>query len=170
MSKKPIPFKPDASQLSRGIKHICYEYANLISAARWDMNGSPPWRTHADDAFLLGCRKMADFLLNPQRSRAKGAELPDVLALDYLPSGCIPSWTLPTWTGEWRDAMNRQLAHLSYDRDKEWVHDEWVPALEREFRVAWLAFLDAVDVKYKAAFDAEMRQCRQKEGLGEVAL
>ena len=104
MPKSLKPFSPDPKQLARGIEHICYEYANLMSAAHWDMEGEPPWRTHADDAFLLGCRKIGDFLLSRHRSKLKdGSELPDILALDYLKPGFSPDWSLPTWTKEWRD-------------------------------------------------------------------
>jgi hypothetical protein len=82
-------------------------------------------RTHADDAFLLGCRKLGGFLVRQRRSKKNGEEQPDILALDYVPSGYTPSWTLPIWTREWRHTMHRQLAHLSYDRDKEWNHRKW---------------------------------------------
>jgi hypothetical protein len=83
--------------VKRGIEHVCYEYANLMSAAYWSLNGAPPWRTHADDAFRLGYRKMYDFLLRKQRSKGKGGEQPDILARDYLPSGYAANWTLSTW-------------------------------------------------------------------------
>src|ERR1700719_2825263 len=119
MSKPVTPFLPNKKQLSRGIEHVCYEYANLMSAAHWDMRGQASWRTHADDAFLLGYRKLGDFLLNEHRSRMFEKDLPDILALDYLAPGQCITWTLPTWNKEWRDAMNKQLAHLSYVRDKE---------------------------------------------------
>jgi hypothetical protein len=97
------------------IEHVCYEYANLMSAAYWSMHGAAPWRTHADDAFLLGYRKMHDFLLKPTRSRRRGNELPDVLASDYLPLGLTPQWTLPTWTKEWSGPM----AHSCFLRSRE---------------------------------------------------
>lgn len=170
MSKTVKPFTPDPKQLDRGIEHICYEYANLMSAAHWDMHGSAPWRTHADDAFLLGYRKLGDFLLNQHRSKLNGRELPDVLARDYLPSGFTPTWGLPTWTKEWRDPMNKQLAHLSYVRETTWIHSNWVPRLEREFRVAWEQFQKAIDPKYKARFAAEIMRCRQKPGFGAIGL
>ncbi|MBZ5620167.1 MAG: hypothetical protein LAQ69_15790 [Acidobacteriia bacterium] len=95
MPKTKKPFTPDPNQLRRGIEHICNEYANLMSAAHWDMKGSAPWRTHADDAFLLGYRKLGDFLFNKNRLTVKNQECPDILALDYLPSSCTPNWTLP---------------------------------------------------------------------------
>ncbi len=150
---------------------MCYEYANLISAAHWDMNGDAPWRTHADDAFLLGCRKIGDFLLNTRRSRGRdGTELPDILALDYLPVGRSGDWSLPVWENEWRDAMNKPLAHLSYEREKTWSHYQWVPKLEREFREAWRKFMSAVDPKYQVHFTAEIKRCGRQPGFEVIAL
>jgi hypothetical protein len=146
MSKHGTPYS-HGSMLIRGIEHTCYEYANLMSAAYWSIHGAAPWRTHADDAFLLGYRKMHDFLLHKTRSKRRNGELPDILALDYLPTnlptGYVPNWSLPTWTREWRDAMDRQLAHLSYEREKSWDHRQWVPTLEKEFRKAWRLFRQA---------------------------
>jgi hypothetical protein len=170
MPKTATPFTPNSKQLTRGIEHICYEYANLMSAAHCDMKGSAPWRTHADDAFLLGYRKLGDFLLNLSRSKLRNQELPDILALDYLPSSCTPSWWLPTWTAEWRDPMNKQLAHLSYLRDKAWVHYDWVPKLEEEFRTAWRKFRSATDSKYKRRFASEIPKCRRKPGFAGIKL
>jgi hypothetical protein len=170
MPKTVKPFTPDLKQLKRGVEHICYEYANLMSAAHWDMKGSAPWRTHADDAFLLGYRKLGDFLLKQRRSRWNHQELPEILALDYLPSGYTPNWTLPTWTKEWRHPMNRQLAHLSYIRDKAWVHYDWVPKLEKEFRIAWGKFRRAIDPKYKRRFATEITKCRRKQGFARIKL
>lgn len=170
MPRAPIRFIPDAHQLDRGIEHSCYEYTNLISAAHWDMEGDAPWRRHADDAFMLGCRRLGDFLLNSRRSVFRGRELPDILASDYLPPGCTPTWSLPIWTREWRDAMNRQLAHLSYDRDKTWIHYNWVPKLEREFRKAWDEFRKAVDPRHEARFVNEIEKCRGKQGFEAISL
>jgi hypothetical protein len=170
MPKTVKAFTPDPDQLERGIGHACYEYANLMSAAHWDMHGSAPWRTHADDAFLLGCRKLGDFLLDKDRSTFNGQELPDILALDYLPSGHKPNWSLPIWISEWRDPMNKQLAHLSYVRDKRWVHYEWVPKLKNEFRTAWQNFLDAIDPNYKGRFVSEIAKCQSKPGFADIKL
>ena len=168
---KPRKLYSPGIRLIRGIEHTCYEYANLISAAYWSMHGEAPWRTHADDAFLLGYRKMHDFLLFKTRSTQKnGDELPDILALDYLPSGYIPTWTLPTWTTEWRRAMDRQLAHLSYEREKSWDHRKWVPKLEKEFREAWALFLQAVDPQYKKEFSKQITHRQRKLGPAPIIL
>ena len=158
---------PLTSQLlHEGIEHTCYEYANLMSAAHWSIHGQAPWRTNADDAFLLGYRKLGDFLLNKKRSRKfNGEENPDILALDYLPPGYTPAWTLTTWTNEWRNHMNKQLAHLSFIRDKEWIHYKWVPILEKEFRTAWGEFLLAVDNPGQARVRSPDRTMQNQAGL-----
>lgn len=156
--------------LIRGIEHTCYEYANLMSAAYWSLNGSAPWRTHADNAFLLGYRKMDDFLLKPTRSKRNGDELPDILASDYLPNGYKVNWTLPTWKREWRDEMDRQLVHLSYEREKPWDHRQWVPTLEREFRNAWRLFRQAIDPQYEREYTKQIEVCRRKEGFASTKL
>jgi hypothetical protein len=167
----PKPFKPTPQHLDAGVIHICYEYANLMSAAYWDMHGCAPWRTHADDAFLLGCRKISDFLLRRTRSRLRnGDELPDILARDYIAPKAKPNWALPLWTYEWQKAMDKQLAHLSYVRDKPWNHHQWVPRLETEFRKAWGKFRRSLDPKYKKAFTTEIAKCRQKPGFAGIKL
>jgi hypothetical protein len=170
MAKQLTPYVPQAPQLARGIEHICYEYANLMAAAYWTMHGAAPWRTHADDAFLLGYRKLADFLLYTHRSQRQGKELPDILARDYLSTRAKAKWTLPTWKKERAVAMDKQLAHLSYERDKAWVHYQWVPILEKEFRQAWAQFRRSVATKYKKAFAAEIAKCRKKHGFRAIKL
>jgi hypothetical protein len=77
---------------------------------------------------------------------------------------------LQTWTKEWRDAMNKQLAHLSYIRDKSWVHYDWVPQLEAEFRIAWREFRRAIDPKHKKRFAREIAKCRRKQGFAGIQL
>jgi hypothetical protein len=164
----PYPITPQL--LKRGIVHVCYEYANLISAAHCDIHGAAPWRTHCDDAFLLGYRKMRDFLLKGKRTARNGAELPDILATDYLPAGTILTWTLPTWETEWQAEMDKQLAHITFEREKEWNHLKWVPTLEREMREAWTKFIDALDAQTKADFVAEIAMCQKKPGFSGVKL
>lgn len=66
--------------------------------------------------------------------------------------------------------MNKQLAHLSYSRDKAWVHYNWVQKLEKEFRIAWQEFRRALDPKYKRRFATEITKCRRKQGFGGITL
>jgi hypothetical protein len=166
-----IPYAVTPVLLKRGIEHVCYEYANLISAAHYDLHGQAPWRTHCDDAFLLGYRKVRDFLLRDKRSERRGVELPDILAADYLPSGFTRAWDLPTWEKEWQAEMDKQLAHIAFEREKEWNHLKWVPTLESEMRLAWAAFLSAVvDPAHKTDFDSQLALCQAKPGFNSVTL
>jgi len=92
------------------IEHVVYEYANLMCAGFYSIHGDASWRTNADDAFLLGYRKLGDFLMNDYPRKDD-----DILALDYLPAGTPRTWYLPTWEG-WRPHMNKQLTHIAYAR------------------------------------------------------
>jgi hypothetical protein len=166
----PIAYPLNPALLRRGIEHVCYEYANLISAAHWSINGHAPWRTNVDDAFLLGYRKLRDFLFKDKRSERKGVELADILASDYLPAGLARTWTLPTWEAEWQAEMDKQLAHITFEREKEWNHLRWVPTLESEMRTAWAAFLAVVDPPHKPEFAAQLAHCQAKMGFSALRL
>jgi hypothetical protein len=163
----PVPYTPSSEELLRGVEYVVHEYANLLSAAHHSLYGRPPWRTHCDDAFLLGCRKMEDFLLRTRRSVSpdRKRELDDVLALDYLPQGFAIDWELPTWA-RWRGPMNKQLAHIAYTHEQSWDHTRWVPQLRDEFRLAWAAFLGAItDETYRDAFAAHLDRKQELVGL-----
>jgi hypothetical protein len=60
--------------------------------------------------------------------------------------------------------MNRQLAHLSYDRNKCWDHRDWIPQLEREFREAWQLFMTDVEPQHKSEFENQIDICRSQVG------
>jgi hypothetical protein len=164
-------YVPMPQQRIAAIEDVVYEFANLMAAAHFSMRGQAPWRTNCDDAFLLGCRKIGHFLMAGRRSTKNGQELDDVLALDYLPTDQTRGWSLPIWTAEWRDPMDKQLAHITYSRDKEWDHRTWVPKLELEFRNAWWSFCQAiVDDGYKREFDRQITVCQAKPGFGNIIL
>jgi hypothetical protein len=158
-----MPFvlsRPDQIAL---IRDLMYEYANLMVAAHFDLNGDAPWRTNCDDAFILGCRKIGDFLMNDTSKRKDD----DVLAMDYLPPTARRTWDLPIWTTTWRDEMNKYLTHITYrraeDRDAKglphWEHKVWVPQLRDEFNKAWWDFRDSVtDSAFCAEFDTQLRE------------
>jgi len=153
------------------VKQVVYEYANLMAAYHYSMNGKPPWRTNADDGFLLGYRKLRDFLLNDY-PRYKD----DILALDYLPPGSVRTWDLPTWENKWRDHMNKHLTHIAYarvisPRPREWNHLEWDPPLMKDFLIAWKALLDAAtDPQYSAEFKRQIDDCQGKTGFADIPL
>jgi hypothetical protein len=159
---------PTKDEKSKAIEHVVYEYANLMAAAFHAMRETGPVRTHSDDAFLLGYRKLGNFLLNDDRVKD------DVLALDYLAVGSTRTWGLVTWSQEWRSTMNKQLTHITYERVRQpkiWDHRKWTPKLEREFRDAWKMFWDAViDTDFKAEYDKQISICRGKRGFANIVL
>jgi hypothetical protein len=96
------------------IHHIVHEYANFVSSAEMVTSGQhlakgfdPPVNTHLFHAFLLNCRKMADFFGN-RRSKED-----DVLASDYD----LHFTASLEKCDNWRNPTNKQLAHISYTRD-----------------------------------------------------
>lgn len=161
--------QPTREECVGAIEHLVYEYANLMSAAFWSLNGSAPWRTHADDAFLLGYRKLGDFLLLSSR------RYPDeILAIDFLPTQLGPSWKLQIWTEKWRSVMNKQLTHLTYARASKpqpWDHTQWIPRLEAEFRSAWTAFWGSVsDSEFLSEYQRQIDKCRSNPGFSKIQL
>ena len=83
----------------------------------------------------------------------------------------IPPAHLPTWEREWQGEMDKQLAHITFERQKEWNHLTWVPTLESEMRLAWAAFLKAVvDPAHKTAFASQLAICQAKPGFKSVRL
>jgi hypothetical protein len=173
-------FIPDRAQKIRVIRDLVYEYGNLMAAAQFALKNIPPWQTNCCDAFLLGCRKVGDFLLATERRKTrKGQELDDVLALDYLPPDTRRMWDLPIWTAKWRDDMNKYLTHITYRRAENreakrlphWDHTVWVPRLRGEFNKAWWDFREAVtDGEDCAEFDRQFRECEVKSGFETVNL
>lgn len=149
------------------IEHLVYEYANLMSSAFHSLNEAAPSRTHCDDAFLLGCRKLGDFLLADTRKYGD-----EVIALDYLPVRSPRLWRLPIWESTWRAPMNRQLTHITYTRVRDpqaWDHRKWVPKLEAEFRDAWKSFWGTVtDREFLEEYRRQINHCRNKQGFAEI--
>ena len=171
MATTPSQFIPGRGKRIAAIKDVVYEYANLMAAAHYSLHGSAPWRTNCDDAFLLGCRKLDEFLMRVKRSVKHGQELDDILVVDYLPTNATRPWDLPIWIAEWRGPMNKQLAHIAYSRDKEWNHLIWVPQLEPEFNKAWWDFREAiVNDAYNQEFDNQLIACQAKPGFGNIVL
>jgi hypothetical protein len=166
-------FAPDRKQTLAAIRDLLYEYKNLMVAAHFDLQGMPPWRTNCDDAFLLGCRKFHDFLMNDARQDD------DVLAIDYLPPGARRTWDLPIWRKWWQKDINKYLTHITYRRTENrdakglphWVHTKRVPQLRDEFNKAWWDFRDAVtDSEFCAEFDKQLRDHEDQVAVNTVSL
>ena len=171
-----MTFDPNRADKIAVIGDLVYEYANLMAAAHFGLKGDPPWRTNCADAFLLGCRKLGDFLMKDKRFDD------DVLAMDYLPLGATRTWNLPIWIGVWQTDMNKYLAHITYRRTEDrdalglphWNHTDdniGVRPLRNEFNKAWWDFRESVtDSDFCAKFDEELRECETKEGFEVVNL
>ena len=143
------------------IHHIVHEYANFVSSAEMVLTGKdvdgkhfkPPINTHVSHAFYLNCRKLADFFQT--RTGAKD----DVLAKHFV-SGFTAK--LPV-CDEWRTAINRQLAHISYRRDvdsREITRDAQ-QALYDELRGIWREFRSQLPQSYVAEFTRQLRQRKE---------
>jgi hypothetical protein len=69
---------------------------------------------------------------------------------------------------EWQAEMDKQLAHITFERDKEWNHLKWVPTLESEMRTAWGEFLAVVDPQHKREFTEQLAYCQGKPGFSAL--
>src|ERR1039458_1208229 len=100
---------PTPDQLEKAVHHVVHDYANFVSSAEMVITGQhlgkvidPPINSHIFHAFLLNCRKMADFF-------GKGQD-DDVIADHYVPRFSFPLDKCK----EWRGPVNKQLAHITY--------------------------------------------------------
>ena len=156
---------PDPNRVRRAIPHIVYEYANLISSGTLlNQSLEPPCNTHVQDAFLLSCRKLADFFSNRSKPH-------DVMARHYFPPKRVPKFRLREWTA-WKLVMDKQLAHITYGRVDQPVpwDDSKNHVLLSEFRQAWRRFLSELEQPYKTEFDAEIDKRRTSAGYGDLDL
>ena len=148
--------------------HVVHDYANLVSAGTLTQAGPaaragfrPPVNSHIQHAFLLNCRKMADFFQKVPRGD-------DIRAEHFLKQK--ETFLLPEWD-KWGRAMDKQLAHLTYARvtaPKSWTGSPANRLLLEEFQAAWKIFLSKLDYPYKQKFDEEItkRQQRHPDGNG----
>jgi hypothetical protein len=77
-------------------------------------------------------------------------------------------YSLPVWT-EWEIAVDKQLAHITWKRDKHWNGATNTP-LMRELEVAWKQFLAALDPKYQARFREEINKKKHCSGFEKLDL
>jgi hypothetical protein len=112
----------------------------------------PPINTHISHAFYLNCRKLADLFQNKL-----GPDKDDITAEHYLPGFYVP---LPVFTN-WRVLMNKQLAHVTYARDKSAreIDRSACEALYKELKDAWREFRKGlVGGLYEAEFKNQARK------------
>jgi hypothetical protein len=145
----------DAVRLD-GIHHVVHEYANFVSSAEMVTTGQhlgkefdPPVNTHLAHAFLLNCRKMADFFGN------KRSKPDDVLAVDYAKFKASLRHC-----DCWRDPTNKQLPHITYSRDtapKE-ITRQAILDMYNELKNAWKEFRKPGQLSnaFAAKFDQEI--------------
>ncbi|MGH9632570.1 MAG: hypothetical protein ACRD7E_30050 [Bryobacteraceae bacterium] len=160
--------KPTPEQKRLAVHHVVYEYANLLSTGTRLLETGldalkPPDNTHVQDAFLLSCRKMAEFF-KMQRARQY------VIGYDYVRRSTV-TFTLSEWA-KWSEAADRHVTHISYTRLEnvtEWNGTANRPLLE-EFRTAWCDFYNAIDERFKAEFERQIDEKVTCEGFGRLDL
>ena len=116
-------FVPSATQLKGALDHIYYEIAQLAMSLIETKN--PVIDNALVESRLIHVRALLDFFQKKGRSTSKGAELDDVLSLDFgFPAQQVG---IPS---VYQERLNKDLAHLTYSRsqrlpsDKPWPHDQ----------------------------------------------
>jgi hypothetical protein len=127
--------------------HIVNDYTNLVSAGMLLKQAHPPpVNTHVQYAFLVECRKFANFFAD---QRGKN----EAIAKDYVARRLGAS--LPTWKA-WHKHMNVHLMHLSYDRltsTTQWTGHTINRQLLDEFMKAWKLFLSKLHEPFATEFE-----------------
>jgi hypothetical protein len=125
-------FTPSADQLKDALEHIYYEITQLIATLPGNTNYIA-LNNALLESRLIHIRALLDFFQKTARSIKNNSELDDVLCLDY---GFVSQpVAIPA---DYRERLNKDLAHLTYSRserlpkDKPWPQDKVVaPILER---------------------------------------
>jgi hypothetical protein len=135
--------------------YVVHEYANFVSSAEMVTTGQhlgkgfdPPVNTHISHAFLLNCRKMADFF-------SKRLKEDDVIADDY-----VPGFTFQLCKCDlWRDPVNKQLPHITYTRDTDprEITKQANFDMYDELKQAWKIFRGALTSTFAAKFEKEIK-------------
>jgi hypothetical protein len=149
---------PSREEKMAAIEAVVYTYTSLLSAGHFAMFGLAPWRMHAETAFQMQYRDIAEFLLGE-------AGAGRMVAADYFEPGFVGEWDLPTWREEWREGIGVRLGGLGYDRlgEAAWVSHKCVPRLEAEVREAWRLFYGAMtDGEYRREFVRQV-ELRRRE-------
>jgi hypothetical protein len=154
--------KPDNQTLIKAVHHIVHDYANLMSSGTLTQpddaekaNIQPPVNTHIQHAFLLNCRKLADFFNN-------STDWPDDIIAKHF-TGSSEKPILKEWD-YWGKPMDKQLAHLTYTRVTAPVPWDGYKAnrlLLNEFQAAWKLFLNKVQEPFEVIFDSEISKKEQ---------
>ena len=134
------------------IQHIVHDWSMLV---RLIDNPHPqpfPLNHATERAFLVECRKFANFFGN-----IRGRRNEDAVSRDFVGDTHFKP-KLPVWN-KWHEHINRQLMHLSYGRvenTESWDGSANDP-IYREMLDTWDKFLPCVDAKYKTEFDTQLK-------------
>lgn len=140
------------------IRHIVHEYANFVSSAEMVLTGKdtggrallPPLNTHVSHAFYLNCRKIAEFF-------GVGKTEDDVSAHHFS----SPFQVMLPHSDKWRVPINKQLAHITYTRNKTTAEIDTGACRELygELRSRWKAFRAALCGSiYEGEFGYQVRK------------
>ena len=140
------------------IQHIVHDWGKLVEIFTTPEHRPPPLNHAVERAFLVECRKFANFFQN-KRGPMKDPSQQDAIAKDFVSKRFRPE--LGVWK-KWQDHINRQLMHLSYgrvDNTGPWDGSANKPIFE-DLRLVWDEFLQCVDPKFKPEFDVRRSQLR----------
>jgi hypothetical protein len=155
---------PSKAELLDSVRHVVYEYANLISAGHLLQEVRtpllPPVNTHVQNAFLLSCRTMADFFIIRRPTKHY------IAASDFTASP--EKYTLSVWKG-WATALNKQLAHLAWDREQGWDGTAIKPLMEEQ-QAVWRNFLGNLKCEFQDRFREEINKKKQCSGFEHLDL
>lgn len=155
---------PEEAIRIKAAHHVVHDYANLVSSGTLTQpepaqlaDIRPPVNTHIQHAFLLNCRKLADFFKNSPKWPD------DITAKDF--TGSADEFILKEWE-LWGQPMDKQLAHLTYARVTASVPWDGYNAnrlLLNEFQVAWKLFLGKLQEPFSEIFENEISRKEQPE-------
>lgn len=148
---------PDQRKLDM-IQHIVYDCGKLVEIFKAPEHRPHPLNHAVERAFLVECRKFADFSQN-KRGPMRDPSQQDAIAKDFVSKRFRP--TLDMWK-KWQDHINRQLMHLSYGRvdDTELWDGSANQPIFGDLCVVWDEFLRCVDPKFRPEFDVRRSQLR----------
>ncbi len=118
----------------------------------------PPINTHVSHAFYLNCRKLADFFQNKK--------YPEDVKAEHFVHGF--SARLPVF-GRWRNRIDKQLAHVTYDRDKSSreLKARTQALLYRELQNAWRQFRKHLPRLYAKQFVKKIKERKGPNRKGQ---
>jgi hypothetical protein len=153
---------PSKAELLDSARHVVYEYANLISCGELlTVQHAYPINTHLQDAFLLSCRKIAEFFITGVPTKH------NIAASDFTVSR--QAYRLPVWRNVWGNAIQRQLAHIAWKRDQGWDGSANKPLMD-ELEAAWQLFLGKLKPEFQDRFREEINKKRQCSGFEHLDL